>query len=139
VYKSESAAYGGNSLKSDFGGHDNLHHDNLDLFYSQGYGIVQQLPGHADSYVNNILYLDPGKTGALSYGGGQVCTATPTAAQSPVVGNNTLWVPAGVTINECGMPLAQYQAAGGDVGTTVAAWPADAEVLAVAKTVLGMV
>ena len=48
VYKSSSAAYGGNSLKSDFGGHSNYHHDNLDLFYGTGFGIVSQLPGYAD-------------------------------------------------------------------------------------------
>jgi hypothetical protein len=42
---SSAAAYGGNSLKSDFGGHANFHHHNLDLFWSQGFGICQQLPG----------------------------------------------------------------------------------------------
>lgn len=45
ISASAGAAYGGNSLKSDFGGHSNFHHDNLDLFWSQGFGIVQALEG----------------------------------------------------------------------------------------------
>eukprot|EP00975_Prorocentrum_lima_P054971 11526881-Prorocentrum_lima.AAC.1 len=40
-------AFGGYSLKSDFGGHSNYHHDNLDLFYSSGYQNSGQIDGHA--------------------------------------------------------------------------------------------
>lgn len=125
-------------LKSDFGGHSNFHHNNVDLFYGTGYGIVTQMPGYADAYSGNYLYLNPGKTGSVSYGGGQQCTASASTAQSPTVGGNTIWVPQGVTIEECGQSLAQYQANGGDIGTTVAPWPADSDVLDVVKQVLGM-
>ena len=48
IYKSSSAAYGGNSLKSDFGGHSNFHHGNLDLFYAEGFGIAQAVDGFQD-------------------------------------------------------------------------------------------
>lgn len=47
-YAALDAAYGGNSLKSDFGGHSNFHHGNLDLFFGKGFGISGQLAGYAD-------------------------------------------------------------------------------------------
>jgi hypothetical protein len=37
IAEPSGAAYGGNSLKSDFGGHSNYHHDNLDLFFDKGF------------------------------------------------------------------------------------------------------
>jgi hypothetical protein len=43
VYKAIGAAYGGASLKSDFGGHSNHHHHNIDLFFSRGFSICSQL------------------------------------------------------------------------------------------------
>ena len=43
VYKAIDAAWGGASLKSDFGGHSNHHHDNIDLFFSKGFSICSQL------------------------------------------------------------------------------------------------
>lgn len=43
VYKAIGAAYGGASLKSDFGGHSNHHHHNIDLFFSKGFSICSQL------------------------------------------------------------------------------------------------
>jgi hypothetical protein len=43
VYKAIDAAYGGASLKSDFGGHSNHHHHNIDLFFSKGFSICSQL------------------------------------------------------------------------------------------------
>jgi hypothetical protein len=36
ISAASGAAYGGNSLKSDFGGHSNFHHDNMDLFFNEG-------------------------------------------------------------------------------------------------------
>lgn len=43
VYKAIDAAWGGASLKSDFGGHSNHHHHNIDLFFSKGFSICSQL------------------------------------------------------------------------------------------------
>ena len=55
IVEPSSAAYGGNSLKSDFGGHSNFHHDNLDLFFDKGYGITGQLPGLDGAKLNKRL------------------------------------------------------------------------------------
>jgi hypothetical protein len=128
ISASSGAAYGGNSLKSDFGGHDNFHHGNVDLFWSEGFGVCPQLDGHEDGYYNNYLYL--AKDG--NYGGG-ACTAP----GKTVVGGNTIWSPNG-NITECGTTLAKWQAAGNDPGTTAAPYPADSVVLAVVKQVLSI-
>ena len=129
ISASEGAAYGGNSLKSDFGGHDNFHHDNLDLFWSVGFGICPQIEGHADAYYNNVLY--QAKDG--NYGSGQACTAP----GKTLVWNNTVYSPTGA-ITECGKTLAQWQAAGNDAGTVAAPYPADDVILAIARNLLGL-
>jgi len=53
IAEPSGAAYGGNSLKSDFGGHSNYHHDNLDLFFDKGYGIGGG-PGNFTSNQDNL-------------------------------------------------------------------------------------
>ena len=107
----------------------NFHHDNLDLFWSAGFGICGTLPGYADGYYKNSLYL--AKDG--SYGGGQTCGDP---AGTAVYGN-TIWSPTGA-ITECGKTLAEYQATGGDPGTTASAYPDDSVVLAAAKALLSI-
>ena len=128
ISASSGAAYGGSSLKSDFGGHDNFHHANVDLFWNDGYGICPQIEGHADGYYDNYLYL--AKDG--NYGSG-ACAAP----GKTIVGGNTIWSPTGA-ITECGQTLAQWQAQGNDAGTTASAYPADSVVLAQVKKTLGM-
>ena len=117
------------TLCADFGGHDNYHHDNLDLFWSVGFGICPQLDGHADGYYNNILY--QAKDG--NYGSGQACAAP----GMTIVFNNTIYSPTGA-VTECGKSLAQWQAAGNDPGTVAAAYPPDATILALARSILGI-
>ena len=41
--------------RSDFGGHDNYHHNNVDLFWDDGFGICSQLDSHSDGYYGNYL------------------------------------------------------------------------------------
>ena len=101
---------GGNSLKSDFGGHSNFHHDNLDLFFDKGYGITGQLPGFEDAYYGNYLYMSSDGP----YGSG-----------SPITHSNTVWSPTGA------VPIARN-----DSGTVAMAYPKDAAVLAVAREIL---
>ncbi len=109
----------------------NYHHDNLDLFWSAGFGICAQLPGFEDGYYGNSLWI--GKDGG--YGGGQACKGAADAVT--IVGGNTVWSPTGA-ITECGMSLPQWQAAGNDVGTTGSPFPADVTVLALARSLLGL-
>ena len=68
-----------------------------------------------------------------SYGDGQACSGP---AATKVFGN-TLWSPTGA-VQECGMSLAQYQAQGGDPGTTAAPYPDDATVLTLARSILSV-
>ena len=56
VYKAIDAAYGGASLKSDFGGHSNHHHHNIDLFFSKGFSICGQLEVSALLLISTSLY-----------------------------------------------------------------------------------
>lgn len=129
ISASSGSAYGGNSLKSDFGGHANYHHDNLDLFWSTGFGINGALPGFQDGYYGNYLY----KAGEGNYGNGQVCTGP----SANYVYGNTIWSPAG-NITECGMSLAAWQKQGGDPGTVAAPYPSDDVILNLARQILNV-
>jgi hypothetical protein len=129
VSASSGSSFGGNSLKSDFGGHSNFHHHNVDLFWSKGFGICTQLDGFADGYYDNYLWL--AKDG--NYGSGQTCTG----GGKTIVHGNTVWSPTG-NITECGKSLSEWQAEGNDLGTVAAAYPSDATVLGVVRKTLQM-
>jgi hypothetical protein len=118
-------------MKSDFGGHDNIHHDNVYAFIGRGFSICNQLEGHEDSFYNNVVV----QTSDGDYGNPS-CTDGPNNAKTIVYGN-TIYTPTG-SVTECGMSLAAWQAKGNDVGTTAAPTPADSVILALAKTALGM-
>lgn len=128
IAEPSGAAYGGNSLKSDFGGHSNYHHDNLDLFFAAGYkaqGTGTQLTGYEDGYYDNYLYMP----GDGNYGSG-----------SPIVRGNTIWSPTG-NVTEGGKPLKEFQKddpVHNDPGTVADAYPEDRVVLFVAKKTLKM-
>jgi hypothetical protein len=128
-YAALNAAYGGSSLKSDFGGHSNVHSANYDIGFTGGFSICPQLEGFSDEYTNNTLYQI--KDG--NYGNGQTCSGNGTT----IVGDNTVWTPTGA-VTECGMTLAQWQAQGHDAGTTAAAWPSDQTVLNGVIALLGL-
>lgn len=129
VSASSGADYGGNSLKSDFGGHSNFHHANVDLFWSSGFGICPQADGFADGYFDNFLYLSQDG----NYGSGQTCSG----GAKTIVGNNTIWSPTGA-VTECGKPLADWQAEGNDVSTKALPYPDDAVVLNVVRETLSL-
>lgn len=124
--------YSGNGLKSDFGGHDNVHHDNVYAFVGQGFGICQQLKGHPDKFYSNHVI----QNGDGNYGNGQACK-TDGSEDATVVHDNTIYTPSG-KVTECGMALADWQAQGGDPGTTAAVTPADSVIIGLARAALGM-
>jgi hypothetical protein len=116
----------GHSLKSDFGGHSNFHHGNLDLFFKMGFALMDQLPGFEDGYYENYLYMSMDG----DYGTG-----------SPIRYGNTIWSPSG-NITEGGMPLAEFQKEDpehNDPGTVASTHPEDEMVLDIARKILGMV
>ena len=113
-------------MKSDFGGHDNWHHDNVYAFVGRGFSICGQLPGHGDIYTNN--YVVQNRDG--DYG-------SPSCDQTTLLHSNQIYTPTG-NVTECGMSLAAYQAKGHDVNTTAAPFPASSAILDAARTALGM-
>lgn len=125
-----SAVTGFGSLKSDFGGNSNFHIGNLDLFFSSGFDIITpQIAGHEDAFADNTLWL----LADGDYGSGQTCAGDGKTA----VSGNTIWSPTG-SITECGLPLAQWQAAGNDAGTVASHYPHDDTVLGIARQMLGL-
>jgi len=101
-------------------------------YVGKGYGICNQLKGHPDQFYNNHVIQD--RDG--DYGGGQECV-TNANADATVVFDNSIYTPTGL-VTECGKSLADWQAQGGDPGTTAATIPDDATLLALAKAALGM-
>jgi len=108
-------AYSGNGMKSDFGGHDNHHHDNIYAYVGKGYSLSGQLTGHEDYFYKNKVILQNDGT----YG-----TGTCTGPGKTVVHDNSVFSP-NAAISECNMPLAQWQARGNDPGSTAAVLPSD--------------
>lgn len=119
-------------MKSDFGGHDNVHHDNVYAYVGSGFSICNQLKGHPDQFYSNILVQEHDG----DYGGGQACK-TSASVDATNVHDNRVYTPTG-SVTECGMSLAAWQAAGNDPGTTAAPYPSDATLIAYARAALGM-
>jgi hypothetical protein len=109
-----------------------VHHSNVYAYVGSGFSICNQLKGHPDSFYSNILVQDHDG----DYGGGQACK-TSASEDATIVHDNKVFTPTGA-VTECGMSLAQWQAAGNDPGTTAAPFPSDAELIAYARAALGM-
>lgn len=115
-------------MKNDFAGSDNFHENNVYAYVGQGFGICNQLEGHADTFANNIVW----QTKDGNYANG-ACTDP----AKTVVHNNTIFSPTGA-ITECGMSLAAWQAQGNDPGTTAQAYVNDSVLIAYGYKVLGL-
>lgn len=85
-----------------------------------------------DSFYNNYVVQDHDG----NYGNGQACS-TNGNVDATIVHDNHIFTPTG-KVTECGKALADWQAAGGDPGTTAAVTPDDAALLALARAALGM-
>ena len=126
-------AYSGNGMKNDFGGHDNWHFNNIYAYVGRGFGVVPQLPGHADYfYGNDVIMMRDG-----DYGLAQVCNDIPGVVPKTVVHDNHIYTPNG-NVTECGMSLAEWQAKGNDPGTTASMWPDDADLVKKIQRLLNM-
>jgi len=124
--------YGGNGLKSDFGGHDNVHHHNVYAYVAQSCMMAvvpgSFVPGHEDRFFNNTCVTEEGNYASFD------CNS----AALPVLHDNRLFTQAGATFQVCGKSFSQWQAEGHDAGTTVSKLPADSELLGWAATTLGL-
>jgi hypothetical protein len=61
-------------LQSDFGGHDNVHHDQLFAFVGAGFHVMPQPEGHVDTFYNNKVILTVRLFITLTWGGGGIHT-----------------------------------------------------------------
>jgi len=113
-------------MKSDFDGHDNVHHDNIYGYIGRGFSICDQRDGHEDYFYNNYVV----QTNDGNYGNPK-CSGT----GKTVVHDNKIFTPTG-KVTECNMALKDWQTQGGDPGTTASTTPSDAELIQQIKSLL---
>lgn len=119
--------YGANGMKNDFGGHDNHHYGNVYAYAGQALGVCETLPGHEDQFRDNRAVLTGTRVG------GPQCKGD---AKTKMSGNQYFTLSGDITV--CDKPLAQAQAEGMDVGSSVERWPADDVILGWARDILSM-
>ena len=130
--------YGIKGMKSDFGGHDNHHTNNVYGYISECLDVSQgtyDLAGQRCSFEYNQVTLLGSKVGNPQ------CPHTgsyPPPAGDTLLSHNSYYTPDG-KMEECGKPLAEFQAMNtsfNDIGSTVAKLPSDATIIGWAKKVL---
>jgi hypothetical protein len=117
--------YGGQGMKNDFGGHDNHHFKNIYASVNQALGLCTQLEGHEDFFYRNRVVMTGTKLGIFD-------CAEP---GSPVVHDNEYFTPTG-DVEECGMPLDEWQMRGEDKGSKVIYHPEDDAIIDWARELL---
>lgn len=119
--------YSNSGMKSDFGGHDNRHYNNIYAYSNSGISFYNlQLKGHEDYFYNNTVVQNYDG----NYGN-QQCKGI----ALPVLHDNKIYTPSG-NVTECGMSLAKWQARGNDLGTVARKWPQDDDLIMMAKKLL---
>eukprot|EP01084_Bolivina_argentea_P180090 311129_1 len=96
-----------NGLKSDYGGHDTVHHNNIYAYVANtcfsiniGQGSPAQLPGHIDQYYNNTCVINRDNNKHWDYG--RFDCAAP-QNQWPILGNNIVYTLDTNAINNTGL------------------------------------
>ena len=120
-----------NGLKSDFGGHDNRHHDNVYYVSTSCVGVCAQKPGHTDAFYNNTCLINSAAPEYASFNPGIGGDAW------PEMHDNRVYTLDG-NASESGGSIASWQAQGVDVGTTIARMPPDDAIIAMGRAVLQM-
>lgn len=120
-------AYGLHGLKSDFGGHDLIYHDNVQAYVGDCRHLAYngEYKGYNDGYFNNKCII------TQRNGYGSDCSVV---AGFKVHDNQVFTKSGNLTV--CGKDFKAYQDEGHDPGTTISSWPADADVVAMGKEVL---
>jgi hypothetical protein len=121
--------YGGNGMKNDFGGHDNMHFDNVYAYVGQAIGFYDapMLDGHGDTFSGNRVVMT----------GQNVGSETCSGAGKTTMGNNTYYTSSGA-VRECGKDLQEVQKSGIDLGSAAEKHPSDATIIAWASELLGI-
>merc|ERR1712203_500976 len=106
--------YGGRTMKSDFGGHDNIHFNNVYAHVGAGMQTSRTLVGHEDKFFNNKVVLTGNGTGDHWR---PQCDGNVTQLH-----DNAFFSPDGQFF-ECGGSLSEAQAQGFDQNSTVTRLP----------------
>ena len=109
-------------MKNDWGGHDNLHYDNVYGYVYKGFGICSQLANHVDGFYNNTLVMAQSDIGE-----GEGCSGP----GKTIVHNLAVYTPSGTAV-ECGHSPPQSP------GTTVHKLPEDDFLIGLMKAKLGL-
>ena len=117
-------AYGDNGLKSDFGGHDNYWHGNVLAYVGNCYTHFS-FKGYNDEFWDNQCVFRGSYNSDCDLAAGWM------------VNDNAVYSKSG-ELQVCKTDFKAWTAAGHDKGSTLAKWPADAELIAMGKKVLGM-
>jgi hypothetical protein len=88
--------YGNGGLKSDYGGHDNVHHDNVYAFITHGkcVSIEPQKPGHADGFFSNYCVFQTRPDWTPGYAEYYCSTTSPNSTdvyELPLMHDNQVW------------------------------------------------
>ena len=109
--------YGGNGLKSDFGGHSNAHLSNVYAFVAGTcLGVNSFLKGFEDQFRFNKCIVAQSKSPALGFD-----CKTP-----PIMRNNSIFTQSGSTPNVCGKQIEHF-------GATISQWPPSSEIISWAR------
>ena len=133
-----------NGLKSDGGGHNKEHYNNLDAYVGICLCHCDSLPyapGYADSYYNNTcVQAGPAYGPGIPYANLGPCNVSHfELATVPQMHSNRIYVPSGKPQIACGaamLSLEQWQNMGNDKGTVGREPPAPATVIQWAKDLL---
>ena len=122
-------------MKSDFGGHSNIHYNNIVAYVNgQCFGICQQLSQYNDGYYNNTCIIN--KNSVTNYGGFS-CGSSQTAW--PILSNNTVYV-LGSNVNKvglCGLNEKDFQTKyKTDIATIIKGYPDNKAIIQQAKQLL---
>merc|ERR1711957_773307 len=116
--------YGGNGMKTDFGGHDNHHYNNIYAYAGRALGVTGTLSGHEDYFYGNKCVLTNDKAG------GPQCNDPKTQMHD----NHYFTADGQVTM--CGKNLTDMQASGMESGSTEAKLPSDDTIIGWAADLL---
>ena len=121
-------------LKSDFGGHDNHHHNNIYISGDSCMGVTPQKPGHTDAFYNNTCLLAASNPTYANFD----TTGKYGKPAWPTMYENRVFTADGKAQESGYESIAAAQAAGHDIGSTVTVWPRDDEIVAMARALLGL-
>jgi len=118
--------YGGNGMKSDFGGHDNHHFGNIYAYAGHSVSVTSDtLEGHEDYFYGNKIVMTSTDLGRAQ------------CADPKTQMHDNKYFAANGNLTLCGMALAEAQSQlGMEEGSTVSPLPADDAILGWAKELL---